>query len=75
MSTSPALLALTALLVPEADTAELALMPPDTIPPPLSEAQPDVQPEIEAEVAIAQPEQQISLALVSETGSLFTQYV
>lgn len=81
MRTSPALLALTALLVPEADAAELALMPPDTIPPPASDAQPELQPEVHADLdiassgTIAQPEQQISLALVSETGSLFTQYV
>ena len=77
MSTSPALLALTALLVPEADATELALMPPDTIPPPVSDAQPEFEPEMTLATsgAIAQPEIQLTPALISDTGSLFTQYV
>ncbi len=77
MSTSPALLALTALLVPEANAGELALMPPDTIPPPASDAQPEFEPEMALATsgAIAQPEIQLTPALISDTGSLFTQYV
>ncbi|OAB60041.1 hypothetical protein AY600_15520 [Phormidium willei BDU 130791] len=77
MSTSPALLALTALLVPKADATELALMPPDTIPPPVSDAQPEFEPDMALATsgAIAQPEIHLTPALISDTGSLLTQYV
>lgn len=77
MSTSPALLALTALLVPEANASELALMPPDTIPPPASDAQPEFQSDLTMAYSpeIPQPDIILTPALVSETGTLFTQYV